>query len=143
MNLKQLLFLKAATGKPQVTSLLDVTQYSKIVGISSDNLTSNSIHDDSVGSGSSDYIMFSQEFEAGTYAFSCKAEGEGISGVRLLSSVELPGWAYVGYYGAYYKDLSGTEAEITTTEAFYLGMVLKTGTATKSCDITDILLTKG
>ena len=127
MNLKQLLFFNAVGGgEPGTVNLLNVLgSRAKISGIYADALSNGVINDSSIGSGNGDFLLWSEQYPAGTYTFSCAWEGSGMNGVRFLCTKAFTGNSgYVSLYTAYYKDIPSNEITITLDEPFGIGLVI-------------------
>lgn len=77
------------------------------------------IENPTMGSGASDYVIFTQEIKAGTYtiSFNCTSN---IS-PRFLCTAPFQGGNYNSYYKAYYKD--GKPITFTITESARVGVV--------------------
>ena len=124
--------IRSITGRTGVNiyhsskNLLDVTNYSSLNGITSSALSNGVIDESFVGSGSSDFVKFAQEYLPGTYTLSCKCSGSGIAGARLLCDKAIDGFPYNSYYGSYYKDLQNDKITFTSENPFKIGIVLLT-----------------
>ena len=147
MDLKMLMRIKAtgAGNPPSVVNLLDVTSTQKRSGINAESLSNGVIDDSSIGSGNSDYLLWKQEFEAGTYTFSCKHEGAGLAGTRFLCTKEFAGGTYISAYTAYYADMAEDTITIEMSEAFSIGICLRTqsGHAGEPGKVYDIMFETG
>lgn len=146
MNLKQLIWLKAASGRSGPgKNLLDVTQYLSAKGIPPESFSNGVIDDPSIGEGNADFVIFSQVFPAGTYTMSAKISGPGLTNARFLCPVEFVGGTYVSYYGAYYADFADGKYTFTVNESFCVGLCLMTDNdhAGKPGKLYDIQLETG
>ena len=111
------------TGK----NLLNITSIYKAQGIYAagghSGITNGRIDENSIGSGSSDYLICSQLFPPGTYTFSCKYSGA-VSLVRILTSNPIQGGSYNSYYGGYYLNTDNGTVTFTCETDFGFGLAL-------------------
>lgn len=108
-------------------NLLDITKYLIAQGIYATNghtgITNGKIDENTIGSGSSDYLICSQIFLPGTYTFSCKYSGA-VSLVRILTSNPIQGGSYNSYYGGYYLNTNNGTVTFTCETEFGFGLAL-------------------
>ena len=126
------------TGK----NLLELSQSNVDRGAYNLIYTEGKISVNSVGGGSSDYVLFKQKFPAGTYTMKGVPSG-GVASLRALSDKAITGWTFNAYYNAYYKDSVSNSLTFTETEEFSIGIVLTTGTSGVEGAISDIQLEVG
>lgn len=96
-------------------NLLDITKTSKIApGERGSTITiaDGVISIDAIATSARTFVMFSQEFPAGTYTIQGKFSGAS-SGLRLISDVEFDGSTYNSYYSGYIKAISVSAGSLT------------------------------
>ena len=122
-------FVGRTSTQINVTSknLLDIKKYLIAQGIYATNghtgITNGRIDENSIGAGSSDYLICSQIFLPGTYTFSCKYSGA-VSLVRILTSNPIQGGSYNSYYGGYYLNTDNGVVTFTCETEFGFGLAL-------------------
>ena len=107
-------------------NLLDITRTEKInPGASTSNITiSNGIISiDAVAGSARSYVMFEQNFPAGTYTIQAQNSGA-VAGPKLLATSEFDGSSYNNYYAAYTRQISANVLTFTLPQTSKLGIVL-------------------
>ena len=107
-------------------NLLDITRTEKInPGVSTSNITISNgvISIDAVASSARSYVLFSQEFPAGTYTIQVKKSGA-LGSPRLLTTSEISNSSYNTYYTLYSRQMTSDSLTFTLAQTSKIGLVL-------------------
>ena len=137
----------ATVAFPVMKNILNIDQMATInPGASGSTITVSNgvISIDAIAGSARTFVVFAQEFSAGTYTIQAKGSGA-VANRKLLTDVEITGSSFNSYYNMYQKQLTSDSLTFTLPSTSKIGLVLanKSGESGNPASLYDIQLESG